>query len=183
MHKIAGCVVSNLHCWRSKFTTRVLVRPEDIPNRPEAAEICDSGSDIEAAVEDGSSINELPQSMRQTSVPVDGHDRKARKSPRDPTSPRDDLRATRHQILQSAPAADYAISLDVMLLIPWHACYRGKWPATTPHVPSGQFLASATQQARRTACETIAARMLETLREGAEPSMGPSGRTARLHQF
>lgn len=158
-HQIAGCVVSISHAGEVSYHEG-LVRPEDIPKPVEAAGSADSDGDIEAAVEEGPSI-ELPQSMRQTSVPVDATTA-ARKAQGIPQALADDLRATRHQILQAHLAADYATAYDVML----YSMARNAIGHASYKSPLDHSLRPATTAGSQDRlAETIAARMLETLRE------------------
>lgn len=158
--KIGGCVVSISHAGEVSYHEG-LVRPEDIPEPVEADVSADGEGDTEAAVEGHPSI-ELPQSMRQTSVPVDATTA-ARKAQGIPQALADDLRATRHQILQAHLAADYATAYDVML----YSMARNAIGHASYKSPLDQSLRPATTAGSQDRlAETIAARMLETLREG-----------------
>ncbi|WP_029066099.1 ParB/RepB/Spo0J family partition protein [Labrenzia sp. DG1229] len=157
-HKVAGCVVTISHAGEVTYHEG-LVRPEDIPD--EVGETVgkkgadENGGEIE---DEGPSI-ELPQSMRQSSVPVDATTA-ARKAQGIPQALADDLRATRHQILQAHLAADYATAYDVML----YSMARNAIGHNGYKSPLDQSLRPAmTMGSQERLQDTVASKMLETL--------------------
>ncbi len=159
-HKIAGCVVTISHAGEPTYHEG-LVRPEDIPPQtadPEDKTEGDREEDAPAAP-----TIELPQSMRASAsaVPVDATTA-ARKAQGIPQALADDLRATRHQILQAHLAADYATAFDVMLYAMARAVIgRGSYLS-----PLDQSLRPAMTHGSSDALkDTVAAHMLDQMKE------------------
>jgi len=176
-HKIAGCVVTISHAGEVTLHEG-LVRPEDIP---EVAKTNDASSKDETDddADTGPSI-ELPQAMRQaTSTPLDAT-AAARKEQGIPQALADDLRATRHQILQAHLAADYDTAFDVML----YAMARNAIGHNSYKSPLDLSLRPAmTMGSRERLAETIAQHMLEELENGLNMSWAEADAPEDFIQF
>ncbi|MBE1294787.1 ParB/RepB/Spo0J family partition protein [Phycobacter azelaicus] len=165
-HAIAGCVVTINHAGEVTYHEG-LVRAEDIPEpsqdaSSDDAETGDSEDNVDAA---GPTI-ELPQSMRSSSIPVDPTEA-ARKDQGIPRALADDLRASRHQILQAHLAADYATAYDTMLYaMALNALGHGGYKS-----PLDMSLRPAmTMGSKELLKETVASHMLDALNEGLSVS-------------
>lgn len=162
-HKIAGCVVTINHSGEPRFETG-LVRPEDIPAHKETE--ADADRDDTVSEENETSLSglriELPQSTQRATVPTDSTEA-ARKAQGIPRSLADDLRATRHQILQAHLAADYDTAYDTMLYA-MVMSVLGNYRSVSPLDLS--LRAATTTGSRELLKETVAQRMLDALKEG-----------------
>ena len=161
-HKIAGCIVTINHA--GEVTSHEgLVRPEDIPAPAEDDDRGDgegeANSDTDAAP---TPAIELPQASRTSSVPLDPT-AAARKAQGIPQALADDLRATRHQILQAHLAADYSTAYEVMLYAMARAVI-GRGAYTSPLDLS--LRPATTMGSRELLKETVAQHMLDALNEG-----------------
>lgn len=163
-HKIAGCVVTISHAGEVAYHEG-LVRPEDIPEQvtdDSDHSGDDATSESDADADNGPAI-ELPQSMRHTSsTPIDATTA-ARKAQGIPQALADDLRATRHQILQAHLAADYGTAYDVMLYsMARNAIGHGSYKSPLDHSLRPAMTVGSQERLQ----DTVAAKMLETLSEG-----------------
>ncbi|GFE67096.1 ParB/RepB/Spo0J family partition protein [Litoreibacter roseus] len=176
-HKIAGCVVTINHAGEPTYHDG-LARPEDIPQQDAGDESADAPQGENAQTATAPEI-ELPQSMRPSNVPVDAT-AAARKAQGITQALADDLRATRHQILQAHLVADYATAYDVML----YAMARAFIGRGSYHSPLDQSLRPAmTQGANEALKETVAALMLEKLQEGLNLSWAEADAPEDFHQL
>jgi ParB family chromosome partitioning protein len=158
---IAGCIVTINYDGEARIEAG-LVRPEDIPSADDTTSD-DGESD---ASDDGdatpSSTIEMPQSTGRSAVPLDPT-AAARKAQGIPQALADDLRATRHQILQAHLAADYGTAYDAMLYamaLSVLGSYRSNAPLDVSLRPA------MTMGSREVLKDSVAQRMLEALNEG-----------------
>ncbi|MDF1670157.1 MAG: ParB N-terminal domain-containing protein [Roseovarius sp.] len=162
-YKIAGCVVTISHNGEPRLETG-LVRPEDIPVEEDNKDASVENEDRENndnTTRCGPTI-ELPQAMRRPDIPVDPTTA-ARKAQGIPQALADDLRASRHQILQAHLAADYGTAYDAMLYTMARNVF-GRGGMASPLDVS--LRPAMTMGSREILKETVAQRMLEAIQEG-----------------
>lgn len=147
---IAGCVVTIGHNGILQVE-KGLVRPEDIPK------VADSE---EASLEEDLSRPQVIAPTSSTPVPISDPATALRKADGVSQSLADDLRATRHQILQAHLAADYDIAYDAMLYTMCQKAMAGGYINETLDLSLRSFHVQNRQQLLS---ETIAQRMLDAL--------------------
>ncbi|MBO6727778.1 MAG: ParB N-terminal domain-containing protein [Rhizobiaceae bacterium] len=162
-HKMAGAIVTIDFNGKPRIEGG-LVRPEDIP-APEEATTGDAEREEETeagATSLAAPAIELPQSARPPSNPSDPTTA-ARKAQGIPQALADDLRATRHQILQAHLAADYGTAYDAMLYA-MAMSVMGRYRTGSPLDVS--LRPATTVGSREILKETVAQRMLDAVHEG-----------------
>ncbi|MER9580983.1 ParB/RepB/Spo0J family partition protein [Mesorhizobium sp. M0276] len=152
---IAGVVVTVDHGGDLRIEAG-LVRPEDLPKKK-------SVSDEDEGDSAGPDI-QLPVSTTRTIDVNNDPATDARKQQGVSMSLAEELRATRHQILQSHLAADFATAFDVML---YSMCFRTLRKSSYRSTPINVSITHAETWRNRDAIkDTVAARMLQATRDG-----------------
>ncbi|MET2832285.1 ParB/RepB/Spo0J family partition protein [Mesorhizobium shangrilense] len=152
---IAGVVVTVDHGGDLR-TEAGLVRPEDLPKKK-------SGEDEDEGDSAGPDI-QMPASTTRTIDANNDPATDARKQQGVSMSLAEELRATRHQILQAHLAADFTTAFDVML---YSMCFRTLRNSSSRSTPVNVSITHAETWRNRDAIkDTVAARMLQATRDG-----------------
>ncbi|WP_136661876.1 ParB/Srx family N-terminal domain-containing protein [Nitratireductor sp. XY-223] len=162
---IAGCIVSLDYAGKLEVNAG-LVRPEDVPvSEPEAT---DAESDGASTNEDADGESKAEPAIRVTpprsettyKAPVDPVTA-ARKEQGVSQALGDELRATRHQIVQAHLSADFGVAFDAMLYSMCRQTFRNGYEVTPLDISLKPAMVMASRDVLK---ETIAATVLEEVR-------------------
>ncbi len=162
---IAGCIVSVDYGGKLEINAG-LVRPEDVPvPEPEAADAESDGAstneDADGEIKAEPAIRVTPPRSETTyKAPVDPVTA-ARKEQGVSQALGDELRATRHQILQAHLSADFDVAFDAMLYSMCRQTFRNGYEVTPLDISLKPAMVMASRDVLK---ETIAATVLEEVR-------------------
>lgn len=157
---IAGVCVTIAHDGSVRLEAG-LVRPEDLP-KPKRGPAKEASSDDDSDRDDAPTI-QMPYNPRSHSPSIDDPVAQARKAQGVSQSLAEELRATRHQILKAHLAADFDTAFHVML---YSMAKEALGPRDYRPTPIDVSIRPAEVfRSRDVIKDTVAARMLDTIRE------------------